>query len=492
MRSSIVVLGLFVNCVCCGVVSSSNGNSERNSYHLRNVNYRNKTAQTTDAASDPNLDTELIVLPINAEHIHADQVMARLTATSTPATVDPLFDYSVYLGKPFVFDYTKALKDAIEQAKRDVLESNYNLDESTFAGADDLPQRNDAPRFKPIQPSALQVELFGTDGQGPRSEKLVRHPVSFSTAGANTLPIGLAFFDALREQNNRPYSEAFAAPAFAFSAALNQPTTTPMPTTTAAPVEHSELLYEVREDAELLDNNTDWINQDTPVDSYEYNYNKDVEPIETSTELDKHRQAALQLEPHNTDTNNEGNYEYHVIKTFSDTYGTKPVVKHNKFSRIKVIQENKVTTDKPHAFERKKPYTQKRRNSQTTPAPAVASTSTPRSNYLFNGEVYHPDESKKLLIVVDGKSEATQHTIRSSRKRRQLDLPGGFLSFPQRHRPLSYRRQQSDDVESITTKPATTPMKPAPKKPKKTNKPKKPTTPAKATTAPPVELRYFQ
>lgn len=479
MRSSIVVFGCFVNCVWCVVVLSSNGNSERKPYHLSNVNYSQKTAKAAGDSANPKLDTELIVLPINPDHFHADQVMARLTAGLNSAAVSPLYDYSVYLGKPFVFNYTKALNDAIEQAKNEVLETNYNLDESKFAGAYDQPQRNDVQRFnvaEPLKPSALQVELFGTDKQGPRAEKLVRQPVVFPTAAANTLPIGLAFFDSLREQNNRPYSEAFAAPAFTFGVALNKPLskpiTTELPTTAAASVEQS-------------DEQNDWIplDQDIAVDSFEYNYNRNGELVSTSAEQD------VAQEP---DTNNKGNYEYRVIKTFSDSYGTKPAMKHSKHS-----QEIKKTTDKPHVFEHKKSYTHKRRNSQTTPAPADTSTSTPRSHFLYNDEVYHPYESRNILVVVDGKSEAAQHTSRSTRKRRQLDLPEGLLTFPQRHRPLSYRRQPSDDVESFNPNPTPKPMKPAPKKPKKANKPKKPVNPAnqnnpKATTAPPVELRYFQ
>lgn len=476
-----------------------------NSHHHRNIQTklpydRNASETAFDSVTiDQKNDSEVIPSATIVQSHHMDKHMARLVMQNAydnslvPGRDNDLllFDYSAYLGKPFVFDYAKALSEAVQQAKHDVIESNYNLDESVFAYTVQ-PSSEDPSASKqlftaagPMEPSALQLELFGgTDsGQAPRSEKLKRQPpIMFPTAATvGTLPIGLAFFEALREQNNRPYSQAFAVPSRTF-AALYAATTTEKPsveptTVTAASVQPMDSLYQVRETLESVDNYAADVEPEFEFNtSQNHSSRQFVAPYDASG-LTKITMQSYQSQ-NEVHSPNDENYEIRVIKTFS----SKPTSEHS--SRVKLLHENKVTTEKPRAFERKKiAYVQRQKlNSQTTPAPSSGTErrrAQKKSRYVFNGEYYHPDASRKLHIVVPMAEQPTQMLVRVRRQLKSNERPQIYDSY----RPQQYQLFK-DDVELIGKKP-TRSRKPA-------RNPVRPTLIPGSTSAPPVELRYFQ
>lgn len=524
----LTIIAVTVNCCvlwcCCFVSSTARAVSKSStSYHHRNIKpeppYRLRSDQNASAtafdsvAINPKNDAEIVLSPPNDQsHHHLDKHMERLVTTTAfdtsyapERTTDPLlYDYSAYLGQPFVFDYTKALNEAVQHAKHDVIESNYNLDESVFADERDS-SSTDPPvtmqlftAAEPLKPSSLQQELFGVgdNGQAPRSEKLTRRPpMMFPTASAGTLPIGLAFFQALREQNNRPYSEAFAVPARTF-AALYATTTMATPSVTPKTVALADdSFYQVRETPETVENHTADYSPEYEINtSHNHSSEQFVRPDDESglSQMNMESNRANQQQTYDNTPNHE-NYEIRVIRTYS----SKPASKH--ISREKLLHENKIATEKPRAFERKKKayVPRKKLNSQTTPAPSLISNERRRqpkqSRYVFDNEYYHPDAGRELHIIVP---EAEQPTQIFTRVRRQLESPGGPLVFDW-YRPQQYQLFK-DDVELIDKMPKQSrnpapASRPKPKKPKsRRNKPNNMKDSTGSTATPPVELRYFQ
>lgn len=111
----------------------------------------------------------------------------------------------------------------------------------------------------------------------------------------------------------------------------------------------------------------------------------------------------------------EQDYTFHEIKTFSDTFDSKPGKIYNKFSQVKVIRK-----DKAPASTTARPTYKKNSSKHFKVSPVAASTARPKKNstkksdklktvkkidsrgkikYLYDEEVYHPDESRVISTV---------------------------------------------------------------------------------------------
>lgn len=439
-----------------------------------------------------NPDSEPISLTHKERIGNTDKVLERLTNT-TPRNLlgtsfdEALLDFSAYLTKPFVFDYSKALNEAVEHAKNDVLSTNYNLDASTFEGSDLYPIENHKPVSEPPPPQYNETISFDDSSSGPRAEKLVRQPESeessiYRNFDETKLPLGFAFFEALREQNNRPYFEAFARTT---TQVPFIPSTTELPSTEAIATTRPSTSFRRRNakktsefGKERYNNEND---QETPSFT-EYN-NSDESSDHDSYKFDENYNPYYQESEEVT----EGP-KYTVTNTDTNTYGSKPGMKFNRYSRLKLIQQQKpITKAKPTGFA-KKNYSPKRQISQTSSTNnlPVKVTLTKHSNrksssaapYLYDDEVYHPNESKEFLIVVTTKpppSEDQESAASAQQAWRQVAPQFASLNQP--------RPQDIEHVHPVTTR-----------KPIPVPRPSKSPPPARKPSQqkPPEEMRFFQ
>lgn len=538
-----------------GSSSTSSNNTRRYYFHqVRHGNTRSNRTNVSSEEHNPKRDAEIIGEPATpskmSERLGSFDVS---TAASTikPSTIpsptdfsNPLLDFSVYLSKPFVFDYRKALSEAVEKAKIEVRESNFNLDESRFEFSDDI--RNPYSLSEPLKPDDLQVELFGPDAnRATRSEKLIKKPApdrttttavpprrpavlsvaallgtqrrssrwerlprppttptttpttSATLSSTTSLPIGFAFFEALRDRNNsRPYSEAFSSPATALKPYRRQTTsaartatpttttttsttTTVPPSTTRANYNDNYKVYYVNTNvthtvpnvaanvnAELQTNNLN--TEDVAYDVYEKSEDdlsaESITQNANSLVTERNPPADQSMQS----TRNDTKYEYRLIKTYSGTYQDDGHQQNSEpFSRLKILEDQRVTTDVPYVFEAQ------RLNSETTAVPAsIWPNSKPRTasrTKLLLEELFSETGNKQRQIRI--KDAAIDADDEFPRSRRQLDL--SEERYDDRRR----------DVEVFKTKPRPKP------RPTKKNIPK-PMTPM--TTVAPVELRYFQ
>lgn len=75
-----------------------------------------------------NPDAEQIFLPLTPQNYHPDKVLERFTAEAQQDELNPfLQDLRPYILKPFIFDYTKALAEARETAKKQIFVTQPSL-----------------------------------------------------------------------------------------------------------------------------------------------------------------------------------------------------------------------------------------------------------------------------------------------------------------------------------------------------------------------------
>lgn len=470
---------------------------------------------------EENPDAEQIFLPLDGRHIHSDKVLERLAATNAPSLMgttfdEALLDFSAYLTKPFVFDYSKALNDAVEQAKSEVISTNYNLDDSKFEGANLEQSESQEHESKPTENYFTETLSDAQTNDGPRTEKLVRNLSSGESSSAfnfdeTKLPLGFAFFEALREQNNRPYFQAFAQTT-PRAQAYELTTQKPAVATTIQKEESFETTttdYSNDKEVDLVTvNPTSFYRRrnSEKSDDYENKYfdsegskNEKVKPYfrgfisdnsnhdspESSAEDQDHSSYQSEDDSNHSkeesqEAEEEPKYEYKVTNTKS--YGTKPGMKFNKYSRLKLLQQQKPSTKAKPAKLNKKDRSPKKSNSVasatinysiTHDPPKKASLSNRGSaRFLYDDEVYHPSESREFRIVVTpppadlSDAASAQHLL--------LQAPPRFGQF----KPS--RQLDVDTFKPITTKPvvAPRPTQPAARKP--------------SMQKPPQEMRYFQ
>lgn len=124
-----LLLGTFVFSI--GINCNDNNSTENVPLSLKNVHYPIVQSNVTvngngdgEAKQPPfliNPDAEQIFLPLPPQNYHPDKVLERFVAAPQDDAINPyLNDLSPYILKPFVFDYTKALADAREKAKKQV------------------------------------------------------------------------------------------------------------------------------------------------------------------------------------------------------------------------------------------------------------------------------------------------------------------------------------------------------------------------------------
>lgn len=429
---------------------------------------------------------------------HSDKVLERLTLTTPQSFLgtsfdNALLDFSAYLTKPFVFDYNKALDDAIEQARSEVLSTNYNLDAAKFEGSEI--EDSTETKSEPLQPNRFS-ETISLDfhDSAPRAEQLVRHlPIEETTHSSfdeTKLPLGFAFFDALREQNNRPYFEAFAQTTtqrpFTPTVPVARPNATEVPTTDAVVTVHPSSFYRRRNSEKSSDFDKQSYNSDEKQDQpfFEAITN---DHSDESAESDSNQFGEYDHKPYKESEEQQPSYT--ITNTDTNSYGAKPGMKFNRYSRLKLIQQQKpITKSKPTAFI-KKNHSPKRRNSQTAStnysAVKIASPKSKRkpnniAKYLYDDEIYHPSESKEFLIVV-----TTPPSITAAK-----DLVGAasaqqsWRQIPPRFAALNRPRPQDIEyVHPVTSRPET-PSLPRPAKAPPARKP--------SQQKPPEEMRYFQ
>lgn len=471
--------------------------SRNRSISLKNVN-PNVIVLNITSAPYQNLTDQIEVNPDseqiahNGRNLDSDRVLERLTLSTPRSTLgasfdEALLDFSAYLTKPFVFDYSKALSEAVEQAKSEVLSTNYNLDASKFEGSDLQPfESHDLNTDESPRASNETIHFDGSQS-APRAEKLVRNPSSdestiYRNFDETKLPLGFAFFEALREQNNRPYFEAFARTTTQLPFI---PSPTELPTTDALNSDGPSTFYRRRNAKKT----SEFENENYNTEEDQENPNFSGFTHDNSAETSDHDSYKFDddFNPYykeSEETTEEPKYT--ITNTNTNTYGAKPGMKFNRYSRVKLIQENKpITKDKPTGFE-KKNYSPKRRNSQTSstnnlPVKITLPKQSKRKSgsvapYLYNDEVYHPNESNEFRIVVTpspaGKSSVDDLEGAASDHQpwRQVAPRFGQLNRP--------RPQDVEHVRPVTTKRPVSEKSPPARKP--------------SQQKPPEEMRYFQ
>lgn len=462
-------------------ISLKNANPNLVVLNITSAPYQNVTDQT-----EINPDSEQISLPNNRNNNNSDKVLERLILNTTQNNLGPnfdevLLDFSAYLTKPFVFDYTKALNEAVEQAKNEVLTTNYHLHESKFEGSN-LNLLEDRKTNTESTPNRFtETSHENIPETGPRAEKLVRQLIPDETTiyrnfDETKLPLGFAFFEALREQNNRPYFEAFAQTT---TQAPIIPTTTALPPTEAIVTDGPSSFYRRRNSKKTFEfENDKYENQDENDENPDFARYTHDNSAETSSDHDAYHFDDT-FNPYYNEESEETTEEPKITITNTDTnsYGSKPGMKFNRYSRLKLIQEQKpITKVKP-----------KRRTSSTNNSPVKISLhkkptrkSINISPYLYDNESYHPNESKEFLIVVTTPpttSSAEDQTGSASNQQQWRQVAPRYSAL---NRP---RPQDVEHVQPVTSRPK------VPSVPRTT---KSPSVRKPSQQKPPEEMRYFQ
>lgn len=246
-------------------------------------------------------------------------------------------------------------------------------------------------------------------------------------------------------------------------------------------------------------------------------------------------------EPTNSEDYDEDNsekYSYREVKTFSDSFGSKPGLKYNKFSRLKVITRDKTTTTERPTM--KKQNSQKSNNhyrpsstkySSVTEKPPRASRkkssqderkkntkkdlqSRGNVKFLYDRYVYHPDESRIISTVYTRNGIPIKKDLDESPSYSQLRSQMYHYNLPYEQRqqlraitstpnsyaapasgpfyPIRYSQplfgQISPEVERFHPVSPPRPPPPPPPAPAQRTTPR----PVPGPRPPPQETRYFQ
>lgn len=170
----------------------------------------------------------------------------------------------------------------------------------------------------------------------------------------------------------------------------------------------------------------------------------------------------------------DDDYTYREIKTYSDSFGSRPGKSYNKFSQVKVIRQDRMTTERPSY---QKEYRNHKKENRFKPASSkystvteIAPTATSKKNsekklyqntekklnkqksnnklsrgkvkFLYDEELYHPEESRIVSSVYKQNGLMIKHDLDQSPSYRS-QVQGYHQPFP--------HRQQLNAITSTTT-----------------------------------------
>lgn len=171
----------------------------------------------------------------------------------------------------------------------------------------------------------------------------------------------------------------------------------------------------------------------------------------------------------------DDDYTYREIKTYSDSFGSKPGKSYNKFSQVKVIRQDRTTTERPsyqkeyrnHNKEKRFKPASSKYSTVTEIAPTVSSKknsekkshkntekkltkqkttnnklSRGKVKFLYDQELYHPEESRIVSTIYKQNGLMIKHDLDQSPSYRS-QVQGYHQPFP--------HRQQLNAITSTTT-----------------------------------------
>lgn len=166
----------------------------------------------------------------------------------------------------------------------------------------------------------------------------------------------------------------------------------------------------------------------------------------------------------------DDDYTYREIKTYTDSFGSKPGKSYNKFSQIKVIRQDRTTTERPSYRNHNKENRFKPASSKYSTVTEIAPTVNSKKNsekksykntdkklnkqktnnklsrgkvkFLYDEELYHPEESRVVSSVYKQNGLMIRNDLDQAPSYRS-PLQGYHQPFP--------HRQQLNAITSTTT-----------------------------------------
>lgn len=173
----------------------------------------------------------------------------------------------------------------------------------------------------------------------------------------------------------------------------------------------------------------------------------------------------------------DDDYTYREIKTYSDSFGSKPGKSYNKFSQLKVIRQDRTTTERPSHQKEYRNHSKENRfkpaSSKYSTVTEIAPTATSKKNseknshkntekklnkqnsnnklsrgkvkFLYDQETFHPEESRIVSSVYKQNGLMIKH---------DLDQSPSYRSQVQGyHQPFPHRQQLNAITSSTTSSP---------------------------------------